>query len=164
MRKRTLLVALCGVMVSAGTIAHLFAGSQISLQDPAPADIEQANVEFGAAASGINRAGHGRLQDFAELTKGSKKHEGFITLHEKDQHLYAEIKPMQLEQPILAPMVIARGSANAGQPLNFGDEWVLVVPPGRRQPPAHPQEHPLHRPGGHARWRRRSSRITPTRS
>ena len=68
---------------------------------------------------------HGRLQDFAELTKGSKTYEGFITLHEKDQHLYAEIKPQQLEQPILAPMVIARGSANAGQPLNFGDEWVL---------------------------------------
>ena len=33
---------------------------------------------------------------------------------------------MLLEQPILAPMVIARGSANAGQPLNFGDEWVLT--------------------------------------
>ena len=99
----------------------------------------------------MNRPGEPtRLQDFNELTKDSKKYEGFITLHEKDQHLYAEIKPQQLEQPILAPMVIARGSANAGQPLNFGDEWVLVVPPGRRQPPAHPQEHPLHRPGGHA--------------
>ena len=47
-------------------------------------------------------------------------------LHEKDQHLYAEIKPCQLEQPILAPMVIARGSASAGQPLNFGDEWVIA--------------------------------------
>src|SRR5262249_4683154 len=34
--------------------------------------------------------------------------------------------PQQLEQPILAPMVIARGSANAGQPLNFGDEWILM--------------------------------------
>ena len=65
------------------------------------------------------------MQDFNELTKGAKTYEGYITLHEKDQHLYAEIKPMLLEQPILAPMVIARGSANAGQPLNFGDEWVL---------------------------------------
>ena len=60
------------------------------------------------------------------LTKGATKHEGFITLHQKDQHLYAEIKPQQLEQPILAPMVIARGSASAGQPLNFGDEWVIA--------------------------------------
>ena len=83
-------------------------------------------VDFRSVVRGINRAAEpGRLQNFAELTKGSKKHEGFITLYEKDQHLYAEIKPQQLEQPILAPMVIARGSANAGQPLNFGDEWVL---------------------------------------
>jgi hypothetical protein len=66
-----------------------------------------------------------KLQDFNELTKGSKTYDGFITLHAKEQHLYAEIKPQQLDQPILAPMVIARGSAGAGVPLNFGDEWVL---------------------------------------
>ncbi|WP_197490961.1 zinc-dependent metalloprotease [Planctomyces sp. SH-PL62] len=66
-----------------------------------------------------------KFQDFAELTKDSKKYEGFLTLHEKEQHLYAEIKPNQLDQPILAPIVIARGGASAGNPLNFGDEWVL---------------------------------------
>jgi Met-zincin/Domain of unknown function (DUF5117) len=66
------------------------------------------------------------LRDFNELVKDARVYEGFITLHEKDNHLYAEIKPFQLEQPILAPMMIARGSANAGQPLNFGDEWVLM--------------------------------------
>src|SRR3954462_9494367 len=60
-----------------------------------------------------------KFQDFNELTKDSKKYDGFITLHEKEQHLYAEIKPNQLEQPILAPIVIARGSASAGSPLNF---------------------------------------------
>ena len=110
-----------------------------------------ARSRCGPAGRAIGRPGGGRpMQDFNELTRTPRSYEGFITLHEKDQHLYAEIKPQQLEQPILAPMVIARGSANAGQPLNFGDEWVLVVPPGRRQPPAHPQEHPLHRPGGHA--------------
>ena len=36
-----------------------------------------------------------KFQDFNELTKDSKKYEGFITLHEKEQHLYAEIKPHQ---------------------------------------------------------------------
>ena len=40
-----------------------------------------------------------KFQDFNELTKDSKKYEGFFTLHEKEQHLYAEIKPNQLEQP-----------------------------------------------------------------
>jgi len=126
MTKRLLLMALCGVMVSAVGIARLFASSESSSQDPAPADVEPVTVDFRSVLRGINRAAEpNRLQNFAELTKGSKKHEGFITLYEKEQHLYAELKPQQLEQPILAPMVIARGSANAGQPLNFGDEWVL---------------------------------------
>ena len=79
-------------------------------------------VEKAAAKPGEPK----KLQDFNELTKDSKKYDGFITLHEKEQHLYAEIKPNQLEQPILAPIVIARGSASAGSPLNFGDEWVLM--------------------------------------
>ncbi|MHC5543800.1 DUF5117 domain-containing protein, partial [Singulisphaera rosea] len=30
------------------------------------------------------------------------------------------------DQPMLAPIAIARGMAMAGQPLNFGDEWVLL--------------------------------------
>ncbi|WP_165066372.1 zinc-dependent metalloprotease [Paludisphaera rhizosphaerae] len=66
-----------------------------------------------------------KFQDFHELTKDAKKYEGFLTLHEKEQHLYAEIKPDQLDKPILAPIMIARGTASAGNPLNFGDEWVL---------------------------------------
>jgi hypothetical protein len=79
-------------------------------------------VEKAAAKPGEPK----KFQDFNELTKDAKKCDGFITLHEKEQHLYAEIKPNQLEQPILAPIVIARGSASAGSPLNFGDEWVLM--------------------------------------
>lgn len=53
--------------------------------------------EKGAAKAGEPKKFH----DFNELTKESKKYDGFITLHEKDQHLYAEIKPQQLDQPIL---------------------------------------------------------------
>jgi len=67
-----------------------------------------------------------KFRDFAELTKGAEKIDGFLTLHRKDDHLYAEFKPSQLNQPIIAPIAIARGMAMAGQPLNFGDEWVLV--------------------------------------
>src|SRR5262249_41792707 len=65
-------------------------------------------------------------RDFAEVTKGSEKIDGLFTLHHKDDHLYAEIRPHQFDQPLLAPIAIARGMAMAGQPLNFGDEWVLV--------------------------------------
>lgn len=67
-----------------------------------------------------------KFRDFAEVTKGAEKIDGFLTLHHKDDHLYAEIKPNQFNQPMLAPIAIARGMAMAGQPLNFGDEWVLV--------------------------------------
>ena len=67
-----------------------------------------------------------KFRDFADVTKGSEKIDGLYTLHRKDDHLYAEIKSHQLDQPMLAPIAIARGMGMAGQPLNFGDEWVLV--------------------------------------
>jgi Met-zincin/Domain of unknown function (DUF5117) len=124
MRSRLLVIGF--VLVWAAGLARSSAGFEFALQDPAPSDADSPPVEIRQIIRGLNRPGeHSRLQNFAELTKDFKKHEGFITLYEKDQHLYAEIRPNQLEQPILAPMVIARGSASAGQPLNFGDEWVL---------------------------------------
>jgi hypothetical protein len=67
-----------------------------------------------------------KFRDFAEVTKGAEKIDGLFTLHRKDEHLYAEIRPHQFDQPMLAPIAIARGMAMAGNPLNFGDEWVLV--------------------------------------
>lgn len=67
-----------------------------------------------------------KFRDFADVTKGATRIDGFLTLHHKDDHLYAEIKPNQFNQPMLAPIAIARGMAMAGQPLNFGDEWILV--------------------------------------
>ncbi len=120
MAKRVLLVALCGSFMTVGG----FFGNAIaqdSAEDvPIPVEVRSAVRSFGRPTGGRT------MQDFNQLTQGAKTYEGFITLHEKDQHLYAEIKPQLLEQPILAPMVIARGSANAGQPMNFGDEWVLA--------------------------------------
>jgi hypothetical protein len=119
MMKRLLLMALCGGLVTAEGAFRLAAAQEAFEDGP-------ASFEIRSVVRGPNRPGMPRnLQDFNELTKGAKTYEGFITLHEKDQHLYAEIKPQQLEQPILAPMMIARGSAKAGQPLNLGDEWVL---------------------------------------
>ena len=52
--------------------------------------------------------------------------EGLFTLYRTNEVVYAEIKPNQFDQPLLAPIAIARGLAMAGQPLNFGDEWILV--------------------------------------
>ncbi len=67
-----------------------------------------------------------KFKDFAELTKDTQRYEGLFTLYRTNEVVYAEIKPNQLEQPLLAPIAIARGLEMAGQPLNFGDEWVLL--------------------------------------
>jgi hypothetical protein len=119
MSKRWRLVVLCGGIMMAGDLSREAAAQETDEDAPIPVEVRSTVRSFGRPVGGRT------FQDFNQLTQGAKTHEGFITLHEKDQHLYAEIKPQQLEQPILAPMVIARGSANAGQPLNFGDEWVL---------------------------------------
>jgi Met-zincin/Domain of unknown function (DUF5117) len=121
---RSRLTAVGFMLVLAACMTRSSAAFAFLMQDPAAPEPPSFEVRQ-ITRSGARPGEQPRLQNFAELTKGATKHEGFITLHQKDQHLYAEIKPQQLEQLILAPMVIARGSASAGQPLNFGDEWVL---------------------------------------
>jgi hypothetical protein len=88
-------------------------------------DMEELAEKFKKAISG-EKTGKTEFKDFKEVTKDAKKHEGLFTLYEKDQQLYAEIKPKQFGEQLLAPMAIARGMAAAGTPLNFGDEWVLT--------------------------------------
>ncbi len=66
-----------------------------------------------------------KYRNFSELTAGATRHEGLFTLFQKDEHLYAEIKPYQFDSPLLVPITIARGLTMAGNPLNFGDEWVV---------------------------------------
>src|SRR5271166_2401510 len=126
MMKRLFCAVISGaVLIALGNIPRS-AGQGSGPQNPAGAAVppgpEIHAVEKAAAKPGEPK----KFQDFNELTKDAKKYDGFITLHEKEQHLYAEIKPQQLDQPILSPIVIARGSASAGSPLNFGDEWVLM--------------------------------------
>ena len=88
-------------------------GAAVSAEDaPTPA--------ARAAAKAKNK-----YRDFGEVTEGAKKYEGLFTMYEVDDHLYAEIRPQNLNQMYLAPIAIARGMASAGTPLNFGDEWVL---------------------------------------
>jgi hypothetical protein len=96
---------------------------------------DESDEEVGTApASSSSRGGTGsrrsgdekKYRDFNDVTKGAGKHEGLFTLHEKDDHLYAEIRQNQFDQPLLAPIMIARGMAMAGQPLNNDDEWVVL--------------------------------------
>ena len=100
---------------------------QVPGRAPANIDIEEvlAGASGRAVSFGVGGAG-GRFRDFAELTKGAEKTEGLFTVHKKDEHLYAEIKPFQFDQPLLMPVTIARGMGQAGMPLGDDDEMVLV--------------------------------------
>lgn len=100
---------------------------------PSRADDDKGDGEPTAAKKGANPTPPGtpgdsekKFREFSEVTKGATTIDGLFTLHRKDEHLYAEIKPQQFDQPILVPIAIARGLAMAGQPLNFGDEWVIT--------------------------------------
>jgi hypothetical protein len=67
-----------------------------------------------------------RFPDFATVTKGAKEYEGLFKLYHKDDHLYMEIRPDQLNKPVLCPIAIARGAGLGGYTLNFDEQWVLV--------------------------------------
>ena len=67
-----------------------------------------------------------KYKDYNEVTRGAEKFTGFFNLYRTNDTLYGEIQPGQFEQPFMVPMAIARGLALAGQPLNFGDEWILL--------------------------------------
>ncbi len=66
-----------------------------------------------------------KYQDFEAVTRGSKELEGLFRLHEKDDHVYCEIRPDQFEKLFLCPVAVARGAGLGGDTLNFGDQWVL---------------------------------------
>ena len=67
-----------------------------------------------------------KFRDFNEVVRGTERFDGLMTLYRTNETLYAELRPPQFDQPFIAPIAIARGLAMAGQPLNFGDEWILV--------------------------------------
>jgi hypothetical protein len=100
-------------------------------QDPAKRPVSGLDIVEAVKATAKmvtdleKQDGEKKFRDFAEVIKGAEKTEGLFTLYRKDEHLYAEIKTQQMDQPFLAPIAIARGMASAGNPLNFGDEWVL---------------------------------------
>jgi hypothetical protein len=86
----------------------------------------EASAQTAPAASAPESRPPSKYKDFSEVTKGTERLEGLFTLYRTNDVLYAEIKPQQFNQPLLAPMAIARGLASAGTPLNFGDEWILI--------------------------------------
>jgi len=87
--------------------------------------IDFSQVIAGARAGRMGRPAPGPFQDFNVVTQGAEKIDGLFTLHKKGDHLYAEIQPMQFNQPLLVPVTIARGMASAGTPVG-DDDMVLI--------------------------------------
>ena len=94
--------------------------------EPRAVDLESlSNQGRGPGAPGGGPAS--KYRNFAEVTQGADKFDGFFTLYRKDDHLFGEVRPHQFEQPFMAPVTIARGLAQAGVPLSSqGDELILV--------------------------------------
>lgn len=66
-----------------------------------------------------------KFEEFEKVVKGAKEFEGLFKLHQKDDKLYAEIRPDQLERNFLLPIAIARGAGMGGHTLNFDNQWVV---------------------------------------
>ncbi|WP_435016868.1 zinc-dependent metalloprotease [Tundrisphaera sp. TA3] len=97
---------------------------------PANLDIESILKSRGGGGGGTGSPGINdprKYRDFSEVTEGAQKHEGLFTLYQKEQHLYAEIKPFQFDQPMLALAAIARGMARAGEPLSAGEDEAVIT-------------------------------------
>lgn len=51
----------------------------------------------------------GKYEEFDKLVAGSKQYDGLFKLHQKDEHLYAELRMDQFDHPYLAPISLAKG-------------------------------------------------------
>ncbi len=67
-----------------------------------------------------------KFPEFAKVVKGAKVSEGLFTLHQKDDNLYAELRPDQFDKPYLLPIAVARGAGMGGSTLNFEEQWVVL--------------------------------------
>src|SRR5206468_2410271 len=98
-------------------------------QEPRPEgriDLDEVVVSTrGARMIGAAGAGDSHFRNFNEVVQGSEKIDGLFTLHKKGDHLYAEIRNDQFNHPLLVPVTIARGMAQAGMPVG-DDDMVLI--------------------------------------
>ena len=92
---------------------------------PSPTPREPSTSAVPPTIPHIKPADKGKFKDFNEVVKDAEKIDGLFTLHKTGDHLYAEIRPDQFNQPLLTPVMIARGMANTGMPVG-NDEAVLV--------------------------------------
>lgn len=79
-----------------------------------------------AKVHGQGEVAEKKFEDFDKVVKGAKEYEGLFRLHLKEDKLYAEIRPDQMEKNFLLPIAIARGAGMGGHTLNFDNQWVIA--------------------------------------
>ncbi len=67
-----------------------------------------------------------KFEEFDKVTRGANVSKGLFTLYQKEDNVFAEIRPDQMNQPFLCPIAIARGLGMGGHTLNFDEQWVIV--------------------------------------
>jgi hypothetical protein len=68
----------------------------------------------------------GKLEDFDKVIKDAKQQDGLFRLYHKEENLYAEIRPDQLDKPFLCPIAVARGAGIGGTTLNSDEQWAVL--------------------------------------
>jgi hypothetical protein len=67
------------------------------------------------------------MEEFDKVVAGAKTYEGLFKLYQKDQHVFAEIQPFQLDRSFLCAISLARGGMEqAGWTLNGDEQWVIA--------------------------------------
>ncbi|QEL17355.1 zinc-dependent metalloprotease [Limnoglobus roseus] len=100
---------LAALTMGAGLVA-IATGPAVS-QSPTPAPAAMPEKKF---------------PDFESVVRGAKVSDGLFTLHHKDENVFAEITPFQLDHPFLMPISVVRGAGMGGSTLNFDEQWVVL--------------------------------------
>ena len=67
-----------------------------------------------------------KFEEFDKVVAGARTHEGLFRLYQKEDRLYAELQPFQLDRPYLCAISLARGGMDqAGWTLNGDEQWVI---------------------------------------
>ena len=94
-------------LASALGLAIVFGSGAVRAQDNGadgggPDDSSPARAKARANPPQAAGQDEKKYRDYNDVVKNAQRIDGFITLHRKDDHLYAEIRPHQFDQPVVA--------------------------------------------------------------
>ena len=109
--------------------ANAPAATQPAASQPAAAAVAEGTIPAGGSSSSASSSGsRPRHPAYADVMKDFKTVDGLIKLHRKENQLYAEISPSQLNRDFIVLISISRGIADgnllAGMSWGFGDDWL----------------------------------------